>query len=89
MPKGGKFSSGGSKGSNSMPRKKQKTKGPLDMFLTPNPMDVVKARKDGRDQGRKKTLNEICSKELRNKVCRDIVRFFYDGGIPFHLLTLD
>jgi len=24
-----------------------------------------------------------------NKVCRNIVRFFYDGAIPFDLLTLD
>ena len=49
MPKGGKFSSGGSKGSTSMPRKKQKTKCPLDMFLTPNPADVEQVRKEGRD----------------------------------------
>mgnify|MGYP001082855545 CR=1 FL=1 len=54
-----------------------------------NPADVVKARKEGRDQGRQKTLNEMCRKELRNKVCRDIARFFYDGAIPFNLLTLD
>jgi len=49
----------------------------------------VKARKEGRDQGRQKTLNEMCMKDLRNKVCKDIARFFYHGGIPFHLLTLD
>lgn len=89
MPKGGKFTSGGSKGSNSMPSKRSKTKGPIDMFFTPNPADVVKARKEGKDQGRQKTLNEMCRKDLRNKVCRDIARFFYDGAIPFNLLTLD
>jgi len=72
-----------------MPRKKQKTKGPLDMFLNSNPTDVVKVRKEGRDQGRQKTLNEMCRKEPRNKVCRDIVRFFYYGGLSFHLLTLN
>ena len=64
-------------------------KGPLDMFFTPNPTDVVKARKERSDQGRQKTLNEMCRKELRNKVCRDIARFFHDGAIPFNLLTLD
>jgi len=31
----------------------------------------------------------MCRKELRNKIYTDIARFFYDGGIPFHLLTLD
>ena len=70
MAKGEKFSSYGSKGSTSLPQKKQKTKGPLDMFFTPNPTNFVKARKEGRDQGRQQTLNEMCRKELRNKVCR-------------------
>ena len=81
MPKakGGKFTSGGSKDSNSMFSKRPKTKGPLDMFFGPNPADVVKARKEGKDQGRQKTLNETCKEELRNKVIRDIARFFYDG----------
>ena len=60
----------------------------MNIFFTPDPADVVKARKEGRDQGRQKTLNKMCKKELRNKVHTDIVRFFYDGGIPFHLLTL-
>jgi len=89
MPKGGKFSSGGSKGSTSLPQKKQKTKAPLDMFFTSNLADVLKARKEWRDQGRQNTLNEMCRKDLRNKVCRDIARFLYDCGIPCQLLTLD
>ena len=42
----GKFSSGGSKGSSSMPCKKPKQKGPIRMFFTPNPTNVVKARKE-------------------------------------------
>ena len=29
----------------------------------------------------------MCRKELRRKVHRDMARFFYDGGIPFHLLA--
>ena len=48
-PKSGKLSSGGSKGSNNMPSKRPRQKGTIDMFFTPNPTDVVKARKD---QGR-------------------------------------
>ena len=54
--KGGKFIIGALKGSNSMPQKKPKTKDPLGMFFTPNHADVVKARKEGRDQGRQKTF---------------------------------
>ena len=42
MPKGGKFTSGsgGSTGSNSIPSKRPKMKGPLDMFFTSNHVDV-------------------------------------------------
>ena len=29
----------------------------------------------------------MCRKELRNKFCRAIPRFFYDGGIHFHLFN--
>jgi len=47
--KGGKVSSGGSKGSSSIPFKKPKQKGSLDMFFTPNSTNVVKGRKE---QGR-------------------------------------
>jgi len=48
MPTYGKFTSGGSKGSNSMPSKRPMTKDPLDMFFTHNPTVVVTARKEGR-----------------------------------------
>jgi len=44
--KGGKFTSSGSKGSNSMPSKRPKAKGPLDMFFPPNPADVLKGRRE-------------------------------------------
>jgi len=88
-PKSGKLSSGGSKGSNNMPSKRPRQKGPIDMFFTPNPADVLKARKESKDQGRHKTINELCRKELREKACRDIARWFYDAGVPFHEVTLD
>jgi len=72
--KGGsaKVSSTGSKGSSSMPSKKIRQKGPLDVFFAPNPADVVKARKK---QGRQKTINKLCRKELREKACGDIARW--------------
>ena len=58
------------------------------MFLTPNSVDVVKARKEGRDQGRQKSLMKYVER-AKKQICMDIVRFFYDGGIPFHLITVD
>ena len=67
----------------------KRQKNPLDIFFTPKPANIVKAHKEGRGQGRQKTLNEMCRKKLRDKVCKDIARLFYDGGIPFHLLKLD
>ena len=87
-PRSGKHASGGSgtKGSNNVPSKKPRQKGPLDMYYTPNPANVVKARKD---QGRQKTLNELCRKELREKACRELARWFYDAGNPFYAATYD
>ena len=84
--KGIKFSSAGSKGSSSMPSKKPKQKGPMDMFFTPISTNVVKGKKE---QGRQKTMNELCRKKLRAKVNEDISKWFYDAGIPFHAITLE
>jgi len=85
-PKNGKLSSGRSKGSNNMPSKRPRQKGPMDTFFTPNLADVVNARKD---QGRQKTMNELCRKELREKACRVIARSFYEAGVAFHGVTVD
>ena len=82
----GKFSSGGSKGSSSMPSKKPRQKGPLDVFSAPNPTNIVKGRKE---QGRQRTINALCRKELRERACGDIARWFYDAGIAFHAATLE
>ena len=54
----------------------QSKQGPIDMFFTPNPTNVVKGRKE---QGRQKTINELCRKELRAKVSEDISKWFYDA----------
>ncbi|XP_035845963.1 uncharacterized protein LOC110944107 [Helianthus annuus] len=49
----------------------------------PKSQDILKGRKGGKQQ----TINEICKKELRDKVCIEIARWFYDAGIPFHEAT--
>ena len=81
-----KFPSVGSKGSSSMPLKKPKQKGPMDMFFSPIPTNVVKGNKE---QGRQKTMNELCKKELRAKVNEDVSKWFYDAGLAFHVITLE
>ena len=71
-----------------MPSKRHKQKGPMDMFFTPNPTYAVEATKD---QGKQKIINELCGKELREKACRDIARWFYDAGVllmGLHLIVL-
>ncbi|KAI3499848.1 hypothetical protein L1887_35662 [Cichorium endivia] len=40
-------------------------------------------------EGRQQTINEVCRKDLRHKVCRDIARWFFDAGIPFNAATYD
>jgi len=64
-----------------MASKKLRQKNPLDMFSTHKRMHVVKARKD---QERRKTTKELRRKELREKACIYIARWFFDAGIAFH-----
>ena len=66
-------------------KKKPRQKSPMDRWCTPNPEEVVKSRKDGRQQ----TINQVVHKELRDKACKEIARWFYDAGIPFHAATYD
>lgn len=65
--------------------KKPREKGFISGYFAPKPEDMLKGRKGGRQQ----TINEICKKDLRGKVCREIGRWFYDAGIPFHAATYD
>lgn len=61
--------------------KKPRTKGALDLYFTPNAEKVVQAKLS---KGKQQTINEVCHKELRDKACRDVARWFYDAGIPFN-----
>nr|KAJ0206925.1 hypothetical protein LSAT_V11C500243910 [Lactuca sativa] len=74
-------------GSSKMPPpKKPRTKGQIDMYYTPNPQDAMKGKKK---DGKQQTINEVCRKDLRDKVCRHIGRWFFDAGIPFNAATYD
>ncbi|KAD3067130.1 hypothetical protein E3N88_35010 [Mikania micrantha] len=66
--------------SNVAQRKKARVKGPMDMFFS-------QVRKETSGSGRQQTINEVCNKELREKACRDVTRWFYDAGIPFNAAT--
>ena len=61
------------------PPKKPRQKGPMDMYYTPNPYETVKGR--NRKGGKQQTINEVCRKDLRDKVCHEIGRWFYEAGI--------
>ncbi|PWA82082.1 hypothetical protein CTI12_AA179820 [Artemisia annua] len=61
-------------------------KGPINMFFTPPPKQVVKNRKDGKKQT---TINEIRKKELRDKACKELANWFYDAGLPFNAINHD
>ncbi|KAK9715805.1 hypothetical protein RND81_06G190600 [Saponaria officinalis] len=80
--------SGNSSRKSCPPPKKPRQKGPIDMFFTPNPKDVVKSRLDGKG-GKQPTINEVCRKDLRDKACREIARWFYDAGIAFHAASYE
>ncbi|KAM0024561.1 putative transcription factor/ chromatin remodeling BED-type(Zn) family [Helianthus debilis subsp. tardiflorus] len=55
-------------------RKKTRVKGFTDIPFT---------------QNRKQTFNEVCNKELRDKACTEIAKWFYDVGIPSNAATYD
>ncbi|KAL1220002.1 hypothetical protein V5N11_028810 [Cardamine amara subsp. amara] len=63
--------------------KKPRHKGPIDRFITSSPPYLLNARKE------RKGIFGACDKELREKTCRGIARFFYDAGIAFNAVTYE
>ncbi|CAN7057732.1 unnamed protein product, partial [Brassica rapa subsp. trilocularis] len=61
----------------------QKNRGPLDKFVTSLPPEILKGRQD------RKGVFGACDKDLRDKACGAIARWFYDAGIPFNAATHD
>ncbi|XP_018436020.1 uncharacterized protein LOC108808357 [Raphanus sativus] len=57
---------------------KRKNRGPLDKFVMSVPADILQGRKD------RKGVFGVCDKDLRDKTCGAIARWFYDAGIPFN-----
>ena len=51
----------------------------MDLYMTPSAKTVVKNRKE-----KQTTNNESYNKELKERICRDSSRWFYDNGIPFN-----
>ncbi|KAI7752799.1 hypothetical protein M8C21_021751, partial [Ambrosia artemisiifolia] len=62
-------------------RKKTRAKGCTDIVIAQN-------RKDGKG-GRRQIVSEVCNKELRDKACIEIAKWFYDAGIPSNAATYD
>ncbi|CDY20178.1 BnaA01g28240D [Brassica napus] len=62
---------------------KRKNRGPLDKFVTSLPPEILKGRQD------RKGVFGACDKDLRDKACGAIARWFYDAGIPFNAATHD
>ncbi|XP_059638415.1 uncharacterized protein LOC132280296 [Cornus florida] len=66
--------------------KRQKQKGPIDLYFTLRPKVVVQKRKDG---GKQTTMNDACKKELRGRACAAFARWMYDAGIAFNAVKYD
>ncbi|KAJ9562045.1 hypothetical protein OSB04_007205 [Centaurea solstitialis] len=47
------------------------------------------AGQGGRKGGKQQTINEVCRKDLRDKACKEIARWFYDAGLPFNAASYD
>ncbi|KAF3550359.1 hypothetical protein DY000_02002394 [Brassica cretica] len=62
---------------------KRKNCGPLDKFVMSLPPDILKGGKD------MKGVFGACDKDLRDKVCEGISRWFKDVGILFDAASLD
>ncbi|XP_059659240.1 uncharacterized protein LOC132306061 [Cornus florida] len=74
-------------GSNNIQSKKQKQKGPIDLYFTPPPEVAVQNRKN--DKGKQTTIDSACKKELRNRACQRFARWMYDAEISFNALNYD
>lgn len=59
-----------------VPPKRARVKGPMDLYVNPKAHPM----KEG-------GIHAACDKELRERTCRSIARFFYDAGIAFHAAT--
>lgn len=55
----------------------------LDRFVTSTPPDILKGMNE------MKRVLGACDKDLRDKTCAGIARWFYDAGIAFNAVTYD
>ncbi|XP_042007493.1 uncharacterized protein LOC121756101 [Salvia splendens] len=74
-------------GSSSTKQKRPRTKGALDMYFNPDPAKAVQAQKLSKEK--QQTLNDAYKKDLRELVCSNWAKWFYDAGIPFNAAQYD
>ncbi|KAE8672210.1 hypothetical protein F3Y22_tig00111848pilonHSYRG00208 [Hibiscus syriacus] len=67
--------------------KQKGIKGPIDMFFTPPPEQVMKSRKDGKMK--QPSINEACKKQIREKACMELSNWFFDVGLAFDAPNYD
>ncbi|XP_039127447.1 uncharacterized protein LOC120263558 isoform X1 [Dioscorea cayenensis subsp. rotundata] len=61
-------------------KKRQRQKGPMDLYFTQNAENSRKKEKNLKQT----TINDTCKKELRERACREIARWLYDAAILFN-----
>lgn len=87
-PRGKKIKRGTNTSTPKFGKSTSRTMGPMDTYFTPDPEDVVQARK-----GKRKIVdafkNEAAKKEMRERACRQITRWMYDAAIPFNAVKHD
>lgn len=62
---------------------KRRHKAPMDRFVTSISPDILQGRKE------RKLIFRVCDKELREKACGAIARWFYDAGAPFNAVNCE
>ncbi|XP_042012124.1 uncharacterized protein LOC121760536 [Salvia splendens] len=69
-------------GNTTIKSKKPRTKGALDVYYDRVPAKGVQVQK--LSKGKQQTINDVQEKELRDRACTKLAKWFYEAGIPFN-----
>ncbi|XP_042019102.1 uncharacterized protein LOC121766940 [Salvia splendens] len=69
-------------GNTTIKSKKPRTKSALDVYYDRVPAKGVQVQK--LSKGKQQTINDVQRKELRDKACTKLAKWFYEAGIPFN-----
>ncbi|XP_042067400.1 uncharacterized protein LOC121810716 [Salvia splendens] len=69
-------------GNTTIKSKKPRTKGALDVYYDRVPAKGVQVQK--LSKGKQQTINDVHGKELRDRACTKLAKWFYEAGIPFN-----